>query len=307
MKQILVILEKEVKTQLGELISIWQVNGYSPLYMFYTKDCFPSVETISNQTKNVAAIIAFTPYKRSPNNLVDSPYITNEHQQKIPIGLVPYYNKETLAKFISTTCLVHRRKKSKINVTLLSQRLPRYLTVAQKVHTQLSLNKNIKSINWVGDVIYREDVLYGINTGSALSIYFGHGRAKGWVGYNGVQIQELKLYQDKPNAAILSLCCETASRRRVQFSFCEQLILNGISAVSMGAINKTLFTNNTRWAISISNELQNELDTIGDLIVKAKPSNEDAWKHYRLFGDPTIKMYPDENFYKEIKKIKTYE
>ena len=75
----------------------------------------------------------------------------------------------------------------------------------------------------------------------------------------------------------------------------------------MGAINKTLFTNNTRWAISISNELQNELDTIGDLIVKAKPSNEDAWKHYRLFGDPTIKMYPDENFYKEIKKIKTYE
>lgn len=304
---ILVVLQKEIKPHLRDLISTWQRHNYHPLYLFYdTEDGFPSAKKIAHAAESAIAVLAFTPANRAPHTLLDGPYIELKNNRIIPIGMVPYAGAESIALFIQTTCAVHDRKKSKPNVCMLSQRLPRYITVVNKIHTQLEQKKHLRSLNWTGDVMYKEDVLYGLNRGSALTLYVGHGRASGWVGFRGVKVQEMKLFAHKPTAVIFSLCCETASRRKVAYSFSEQLILEGISAVSIGATRKTLFTNNTRWAVSLGNELLEQVGTIGELIVNAKPSNPAAYKDYRLFGDPTIPIIPDKNFFTDIKHIESY-
>lgn len=307
MQNILLILNKSILPQLQPLCSVWKKKGYNPLYKFYTKDLFPCFDEIKNIAKEADAVIAFAPSSRSPHTLVEAPFIKRESGKMIPVSIVPHASKKSIEQFVDTACAIHNRKKTNVNVSLLCQRLPRYLGVTQKINTHLKKDKKIKCNNWQGDIIYTEDALFGLNAGGALSMYMGHGRSKGWVGYRGVQLNELKLFANKPNAAILSLCCETASRSNVHLSFSEELIMNGISAFSLGATRKTLFSDNARWAIAISNELLKRHITIGELLTHAIPVNSKAYSKYRLFGDPTVPLYTDKNFNSEISKFKTYE
>lgn len=92
---------------------------------------------------------------------------------------------------------------------------------------------------------------------------------------------------------VFSLCCDTASRRRVSLSFSEALVQKGLSASSFGAVRKSLHLDNTRWAIRMCREI----DTVrssGELLVRCAPVSKKSAQPYRLIGDPLAPLHSTE-------------
>jgi hypothetical protein len=159
-----------------------------------------------------------------------------------------------------------------------------YLRLSERI--ELLLKQPIQSFRWTSDVISREAVVDGLGVGLGLAIYLGHGRPSGWVGYYGMRKRHFDAFRGEPLGSMLSLCCQTASRRRIGLSYAEALPLMGVAAASFGAVTETRHTDNTRWAVRICECLNSGVKTIGELLVRAAPANASATLPYRLIGDP---------------------
>ena len=78
-----------------------------------------------------------------------------------------------------------------------------------------------------------------------------------------------------PPAAVVSLTCQTASRRRTGLSFAEALPLRGVAAATLGAVSSTVHTGNARWALRIARDL-GTASTIGELVAMVAPHDPHA-------------------------------
>jgi hypothetical protein len=151
----------------------------------------------------------------------------------------------------------------------------------------------------------------GANLG--LGLYVGHGRPMGWVGYHGVRAhhflgsEEVREPRREPMGAILSLCCRTASRRRVGLSYTESLPLMGVAAASFGAVKETFHSDNTRWAVGVCTALTEGARTVGELLVRAAPASPAALASYRLIGDPFAPLGSDDRSLRRANRVRTYE
>jgi hypothetical protein len=183
---------------------------------------------------------------------------------------------------------VQRRAEQQVSVALLGQWHPQYLRVADRIESLLA--SRLALLRWTGEVIGREALLPALRTGLGLALYVGHGRPVGWVGYHGVRGHHFATASGtrdrEPLGALLSLCCRTASRRRVGLSYAEALPLQGVAAASLGATTDTLHTDNTRWAVGLCDALLAGARRIGELVVRGAPVSPEACAPYRLIGDP---------------------
>ena len=138
----------------------------------------------------------------------------------------------------------------------------------------------------------RDDLVDLLGTGPAIGVYVGHGRPVGWVGYAGLRAHHFAGGTDRvghrPAAAVVSLTCRTASRRRTGLSFAEALPLLGAAAATVGAVGATVHTGNARWALRMARDLGGAT-TIGDLVATVAPHDPHA-TGYRLIGDPTAPL-----------------
>jgi hypothetical protein len=242
----------------------------------------------------------------APRTVISKPFISIDGK-RLPVGWLPVRNRDSLMKFIATATEVHLRKRHRITLGLLSQRQPRYMQVANKMEGELKgLSRKLTLFRWTSELVYPEDMLAGINCGMGAVIYLGHGRPVGWAGYYGVRMQHMKDFADRPAGAILSLCCNTANRHNVGFSFSENLVMEGLTASSFGAVRATQHTDNTRWAVNICHSLARGINTVGDLIVDAVPLTKSAINSYRLIGDPLAPLFSDQEAFRFAKKIKVY-
>ena len=106
--------------------------------------------------------------------------------------------------------------------------------------------------------------------------------------------------------AILSVCCRTASRKRVGLSYAESLPLMGVTAASFGAVCETLYTDNTRWAVGICDALAAGASTVGEVLVRAAPTSASALRSYRLIGDPLAPIGSNERSLHRARDVRTY-
>ena len=136
----------------------------------------------------------------------------------------------------------------------------------------------------------------------------------GWVGYHGVRAHHFHEQEPgssrrstrEPMGAILSLCCRTASRKRVGLSYAESLPLMGVAAASFGAVGDTLHSDNTRWAVGVCSALAAGASTVGDLLVRAAPASPTALQSYRLIGDPLAPLGTNERSLRRAQRVRTY-
>lgn len=304
---VLVILHKAHKPLLSPLTKCWQARGYLVRFNYYEGRNVPAIDQLRELASKADMIMMLVPPERSASTLMDGPVI-KMGLRKIPVALVPVFSEQAITSFVAASVSVHERTTAGQSITLLSQRLPRYLKVTDKIYQEIKNSSSmLNPIKWTADIVHSGDMLQGINQGAGVCLYMGHGRASGWVGYYGVRASHITQFRNKPSAAVLSLCCWTAGRKNVRTSFCESLMVNGIASSVFGAVRPTLFTDNTRWAVSISEALRKGAATIGELIINAYPVNDKAAAHYRLFGDPTSPLLADENYMEASQKIKTYE
>ncbi len=268
-------------------------------------DTRPSYNEIQSQVKKQDAVLLIGDAKCFPKNALKYPFIQTIEKKKIPIAWLPIRNSKDLLTFSKTINVVHGRKQEQCAIALLSQKHPRFVRIVDRMATILK-TPSLLPYKWSSDLLFRESMIEGLESGIGLAAYFGHGRPIGWVGYYGLRSHHFENKNAKPVGALLSLCCKTASRKNTAISFCEQLVLDGKTAVSFGSVDSTLHTDNTRWSVGITKALLSGASTIAELITQATPKNLSSYTHYRLIGDPLAPIYSSNETALFANNIKTY-
>jgi hypothetical protein len=250
------------------------------------------------------AVLVVGPRQRSPRTVLPAPVLTAPDGRVVPAAWLPATSAQDLARFARTALAVHARAAAGATATahpvgartlaVLGERHPRFDRLAERI-VRIGGESRVEGVRVQRATAYelrRDDLVDLLATGPALGLYVGHGRPVGWVGYAGTRAHHLADAVARPGhqpaAAVVSLTCQTASRRRTGLSFAESLPLRGVAAATLGAVTSTVHTGNARWALRIAHGI-GTARTIGDLVAMVAPHDPHATT-YRLVGDPTAPL-----------------
>ena len=295
---------------LGEVVEAWREAAIDVEIDLY-RDAMPNVVALVGQRAHLDAALLVSSARRAPNTILPSSVAADRDGRRVPIACLPFRDAESLRRFAATAAKVQRRGGNRKAVALLGQWLPNYLRVTDRMRS-LAGDGGVRAFRWTGDAITRESMVTAVGCGLGLGLYVGHGRPMGWVGYHGVRAHHFRGSDEtdvrgEPMGAILSLCCRTASRKRVGLSYAESLPLMGVAAASFGAVKETFHSDNTRWAVGVCTALTEGAETVGDLIARAVPASPAAIASYRLIGDPLAPLGSDERSLRRAGRVRTYE
>jgi hypothetical protein len=238
-----------------------------------------------------------------PSKVCDGP--VKECKGKIiPQAILPVVDLNSVISFTRNLKIIHQHKNSLRHVAILGQWDDRYLRLADQIEATLKRSA-IASTKWTSDIILREDMVHGLAKGMGVAIYVGHGVSTGWEGFRGTGKKHFDGSVFKPVHALLQLCCSTGGRRYTQCSFSEYLFLKGKVLSTLCAVNKTLHTDNIRWAVNISFAMSKNIVSVGELIVKSLPG-QSVIKKYRLIGDPFAPLQTSPSFIERANKTRVF-
>lgn len=251
----------------------------------------PPPAAIGDLANGADAVLMAYQRARAPRTVIDAPTVTTEDGRVVPIAIVPDH-AGALDRFARAAARVHERggRGTTSSVALLAQRSGRYLRLCGRIRRLLHEHGRADDsvFWWPADEIIRDDVIVGLSHGLAVALYVGHGRPSGWVGYAGMRAQHL-LDPVEPSGIVISLACQTLSRRRIGLSFGEALVSSGAAAATLGAVSATNHVANARWSLRLAAALarapDRPVETTGDLLVAAQPDVASP-QRYRLVGDP---------------------
>jgi len=238
------------------------------------------------------ALLVVGPRARSPRTVLPGPVVHDPSGRAVPAGWLPDVGDLGLRRFATAAAQVHARATGPgaLSVAVLGQRHSRFDRLADRV-LGLVREQALPGARWTAYDLHRDDLVARLSQGPAVSVYVGHGRPVGWVGYAGLRAQHLGLEVDpgwRPGAVVLSLTCRTASRRRTAISFAESLVLRGVAAATLAAVGSTLHTDNARRAVAAAGALGGAR-TVGDLVT-AVAERDPHPADLRLIGDPTAPL-----------------
>ena len=292
MKQILLSASRAALPHLQELIAAWQGIG-AHVWVEPFDDDLPDVAARVAAGDTLDAVLLVGPARRAPATALPAPFAANRSGRRIPLAWLPASSPAGLRRFAACATRAHRRGGRSPAVALLGQWHPQYLRVIDRLSALLQ--DRVHTFRWSGECVARDEVVQALGGGLGLGLYVGHGRPAGWVGYRGVRSHHFPALGDddegadpphEPMGALLSLCCRTASRRRIGLSYAESLPLRGVAAASFGATGDTLHSDNTRWAVGLCDAMGRGALDVGELITLAAPASPSAVRAYRLIGDP---------------------
>lgn len=324
-RHLLLVAPRTALAPLSELLHAWREAGVQVHVDTFERtppDDLPAAVAASQTLLDAVLLVASA--RRAPATVLASPFAIRRDGRRVPLAWLPARNATSLSRFAATAARVHRRAGSMPALALLGQWLPRYLHVSDRMR-QISAENGVRTFRWTGDAITRDSLVSAMGCGLGLGLYVGHGRAMGWVGYHGVRAhhfedaaeidttavlgadgQALHMPAREPMGAVLSLCCRTASRRRVSLSYAEALPLLGVAAASFGAIGDTLHSDNTRWAVGVCKALAEGASTVGELLVAAAPASPSALAGYRLIGDPLASLVCSSRSLRQAESVPTH-
>lgn len=282
-----VVADAVATEALTPLLEVWERQG--PLRV--ERSGLPDASTLRLLAEGAHAVLLIGPRNRSPRTVLDGPVVQVPGGRNVPVGWLPNTGPTDLARFARAAARVHARAsaadlKTPRTFAVLAERHPRFDRLAERVVRLAREDRLLHAPRWTAYEVDREELAARMGAGPALAVYVGHGRPIGWVGYAGLRIHHFE--EAEPAAAVLSLTCQTASRRRTGLSFAEGLALRGIAAAALGAVGPTLHSANARWAVRLA-RLTAGAATIGDLVVAIAPQDPCA-SAYRLIGDPTAPL-----------------
>ena len=285
-------------TATGVLASASALEALEPLLEAYDRDGgvvlhegeLGSQPELAELAAGVDALLVVGSPRRSPRTAVPGPCVTAADGRRVPVGWVPDCGREPVRRFAETAARVHSRSRDGRRgrtVAVLAQRSRRYRDLSRRIERLLE-DGAARPVRWTADELGVAELGQGLGFGLAAAVYVGHGRPVGWVGYRGTRAHHLA-GAEEPTAAVLSLTCLTASRRRVGLSFAEALVLGGAAAATFGAVCSTDHRWNARWALRISRALADGAPTLGELVAAAE-EDDPAVAGYRILGDPVAPL-----------------
>lgn len=298
---VVVVAPESALDALSPLLQVWAKGSgvaHVPWSLLETEG--PSV--LPRLAERADAVLVIGPRRRSPRTVLPGPVVVATDGRVVPVSWLPQTTTTDLARFAHMAAVVHTREGTPgtravpgpRSLAVLGERHPRFDRLAERI-VRIARDSRDSRVDPRRETAYelsRDDLVDRLSEGPALAVYVGHGRPTGWVGYAGLRAHHLAVAverpQHRPAAAIISLTCKTASRRRTGLSFAEALPLKGVAAAALGAVSATAHTGNARWALRIARDLA-EAHTIGDLVASVAPHDPHA-SAYRLVGDPTAPL-----------------
>lgn len=243
--------------------------------------------------RGAEAVLVVAPRRISPRRALPGLFLPDADGRRVPVGHLPDAGAD-LAVYARTAAHVLERADQVGPVVVLGQWEDRFLRVGLRTMRWLERHAVAPaSFHWTADRISRENMLSGLaDCGPALALYFGHGRPRGWAGYHGVRAEHFTLPWREPMGALVTLCCENASRWRTRLSFAEALALRGVLGGALAAVTKTRHEANRRLGPALCEALTAAAQrprTLAELIL-ALPEAEWAETPYRFIGDPAIPL-----------------
>ena len=312
-RHLLLCATRKATRALSELVEAWRSASVQVELEHFT-GATPDVAALVADHHTLDAALLVSSARRAPGTVLPAPFVRRSDGVRVPLAWLPFRDTASLHRFATTAARVQRRAGNRRALALLGQWLPNYLRVADRMR-HLARDGGVRAFRWTGDAITRESMIDALGCGLGVGLYVGHGRSMGWVGYHGVRAHHFhdpepgrsRRSTREPMGAILSLCCRTASRKRVGMSYAESLPLLGVAAASFGAVGDTLHSDNTRWAVGVCSALAAGASTVGDLLVRAAPASPTALQSYRLIGDPLAPLGTDERSLRRAQRVRTYE
>ena len=283
---VLLAMPKAHAASMGELVQAWRDIGATVSIESYV-EAMPPIEHWVREGHGISAALLLGPARRAPATVLAAPFAVDQSGRRVPLAWLPATTAAAVRRFSATAARSHRRPQRMAGcggVALLAQWQRQYLQVIDRMAVLLA--PVAQGFRWTADSLLREDMVQALGSGLGLGIYVGHGRPVGWVGYHGMRGHHFDAFDGEPLGALVSLCCRTASRRRVGLSYAESLPLRGVCSASLGAVGDTLHTDNTRWAVGLCDALRSGAQTIGELVARGAPMSPAAVASYRLIGDP---------------------
>jgi hypothetical protein len=235
------------------------------------------------------AVLIVGDRRRSPRTVLSGPFLLAANGRRVPVGWVPDTGWDAVRRFAEAAARIHERRGRERTVAVLAQRSRRYRDLSGRIVRLLEESRGaVRPLRWTADELGREELGRGLGYGLAAAVYVGHGRPTGWAGYRGTRAHHLD-DADEPAAAVLSLTCLTASRRRVGLSFAEALVLQGAAGAAFGAVCPTDHRWNARWALRLTRALGSGCATVGELVLSAE-QDDPAVAGYRIVGDPVAPL-----------------
>ncbi len=281
-RRLLLVAPTSHRRVLAPLIEAYSAHRVRLAHAWYDKDV-PAESQLADRAGGYDAVLLTGSRRRAPRTVLSAPVLAAGDGRLIPAGWLPLTDTASLQRFADTVSRVHARRRQQASLALLAQRHPRYLRLATRMQEILG---DRPVFRWTSDALLADAMIDGLSSGLGSAIYFGHGRPIGWVGYYGLRAHHFDGFDGEPLGALLSLCCDTASRRRTGLSFAEALPLRGVCAATFAAVDATLHLDNTRWAVRLSQAMLNGATRLGELIHAALPVNPEQWRSYRIIGDP---------------------
>ena len=261
--------------------------------VLHRRDSPPEAEVWPTLVPSGAAGVLLVGDRRhAPRTVVDGPFVVGKDGAAVPLGWVPLPSSRGpgLRALVATTCRVAPRSES-APVAVLGQRSPRYRRLGERTVHHLG---GVPALRWGAERVTREDLVAGLAAGLGVAVYLGHGRPSGWAAYRGLRAEHLAPLAAEPLGCLLSVTCWTASRRGVGSSFCEQVVLSGAAATSVGAVRPVEHLASTRVVLALAAALRvgaadaatllraTLLDDAGDPVPEAAD--------LRLCGDPLASL-----------------
>lgn len=266
-------------------------------------------DALRSHLEGAAAGLVVSNGARSPRNALPSAVISTENGRRVPVGWLPLQARSSGLEiaFGAAARVATRRQRSGTTVAVLGQWVERYLRLSVRMSSYLARPSlsHVDTVRWTAEMITRDQLAVGLDSGLGAVVYFGHGRPSGWAAYHGVRAHHLRV--SEPMGAILSMTCYTASRWRVGRSFAEQMVLQGSAAAAVGAVRPVEHLENTRWMVGVARALASGHSDLGSVLAAAVPTEVHAKSGYRIIGDPLASLSGTEEGWRAATSIEYFE
>ena len=300
-RAVTVVADPPVAEALAPLLDHWRAGRGLRLVPWTGAVAGGRPAVLADLADGADAVLVVGPRQRSPHTVLPAPVLTAPDGRVVPAAWLPATSADDLARFARTALAVHARatrtgsvNDGRCTLAVLGERHPRFDRLAERIVRigGEAVGDGVEVRRATAYELRRSDLVDLLATGPALGVYVGHGRPVGWVGYAGTRSHHFADVVARPDhepaGALVSLTCQTASRRRTGLSFAESLPLLGVTAATLGAVTSTVHTGNARWALRIARDL-GTARTIGELVAMVAPHDPHATT-YRLLGDPTAPL-----------------
>jgi hypothetical protein len=93
----------------------------------------------------------------------------------------------------------------------------------------------LEPLDWRADRLSRSSLAARLATGPAFALYVGHGRARGWSGYQAFRWCDVAAEpQCHPSGTVVALACDTLTRHRMVVPFGVRLVGTGRACAYLG-------------------------------------------------------------------------